>query len=270
MSLNPCEHALDESVNQVGLFSLWVAMGSCTACYQQFHPCLSLSKGAMIKWKAYCQFLIARRSQSQARGGGSGNQRSPKPSCMTLGWYRIAWHRGSSFASMHHSRDPSQLVYQHQDKLISIIATSLDINTSEGGTENAIARLVSKQSLSLYSTTWRHSGMMTIRDFDELLQSLFEVPILQLMVTIHGTLPESKVWGTWKEIELDKLDPTSALNGFLCLSDIQEQHFYPHLNGILAALKYPPSQSFLLHHRQQGSSVSSSSGRNGHGVVRRW
>jgi len=163
----------------------------------------------------------------QARGGGSGNQRSPKPSCMTLGVVqRLHGIEVLRFASMHHSRIRASGLSTPK---INSLASSPQALTS---TRRRAARkmlLPASFPSNLYPCIRQpgeHSGMMKIRDFDELLQSLFEVPILQLMVTIHGTLPESKVWGTWKEIELDKLDPTSALNGFLCLSDIQEQHFY--------------------------------------------
>jgi len=66
------------------------------------------------------------------------------------------------------------------------------------------------------------------------------------MVTFRGILPGVNFWRSCKEIELDKLDPTSAQDVFLRLSDIQEQSLYPHLDDILAAVEYLPLAIVLL------------------------
>jgi len=133
-----------------------------------------------------------------------------------------------------------------KEKLISIIATSLDISTSDRSMENAVVRFFSKEPsilvLDNLETLWDVSN----REFDEFLQRLVGVSMLKLIVTFRGTLPRSMAWRTWKEVELDILDPTSAQDVFLRLSDIQEQPVYPHLDDILAAVEYLPLAIVLL------------------------
>jgi len=133
-----------------------------------------------------------------------------------------------------------------KEKLISIIATSLDISTSDHRMENAVFRFFSKEpsilELENLETLWDDSN----KEFDELLQRLSGLSMLKLIVTFRGTLPQSMVWRTWKEIELDILDPTSAREVFLTLSNIQEPPSCPHLDDILAAIGYLPLANVLL------------------------
>jgi len=72
------------------------------------------------------------------------------------------------------------------------------------------------------------------------------VSMLKLIVTFRGMLPQSMVWRTWKEIELHILDPTSAREVFLTLSNIHEPPSCPHLDDILAAIGYLPLANVLL------------------------
>jgi len=133
-----------------------------------------------------------------------------------------------------------------KEKLIGIIATRLDISTSDRSMENAVFRFFSKEPsilvLDNLETLWDVSN----REFDELLQRLIAVPKLKLIVTFRGTLPRSMAWKAVKEIELEILDPMSAREVFLGLSDIQERPSYPHLDDILSAIEYLPLAIVLL------------------------
>jgi len=73
---------------------------------------------------------------------------------------------------------------------------------------------------------------------------------------------------TWKEIELDILDPTSAREVFLSLSVIQSPS-YPRLDDILAAIEYLPLAIVLLASQATREFGLEQLWKNGDGVVRR-